>query len=134
MGPRAIRNQKRYFQQALHEKEKEQELKSLQMLQDTHCLYESTAAAAQKHSAISNTDMNTSCENSSIKNVLSEAPHAITFWSDHLLQPSSSSFSTSLSSSQQESEESDEPNQSNLIQTKRTSFAKCTSLTNDPYS
>lgn len=48
-GPRAIRNQKKYFQQALQEKEKEQELKTTQLERDTCCLYESTAAASQKY-------------------------------------------------------------------------------------
>ena len=155
MGPRAIRNKKRYIQQAIYEKEQESKLKSKQMIQDTRCVYESTAAAAQKHvafisklsssSSLDGTlDMNMSVSEMK-KNILEKKDHndhAITFWSHHLLQSSPSLCSTiSSSSSSSPSQEGlisrnekNDSNPSNLIPTKRTSFAKCTSFTNDPYS
>ena len=113
MGPRATRNQKRYLEQALKEKKKEEELKSIQ--KDTIQVYESTTAAAQKH-AREQTIITTMNDESQILNEGNDSNHndhhAITFWSHHLLSTRDSASNRNIGG-------------------KNTSFAKNTSFTND---
>ena len=131
MGPRSNRNQQRYLQQALKEREDEIQ-KSCQKEKD---IYESTSFAAQKHASeqllkvkardttMKNTKANDNDEQNNNNNHHGRGNakngHVITFWSHHLLTP------------EEEEEEESEETEISLARIKRKSFAKRTSFTND---
>lgn len=127
-GPRAIRNQERYIQEALQQKEKEHEL---ELSKQQSCIsYESTASAAQKYvyeQIIMAKERNKDCFHNHINDDGNDFDnHAISFWSSHLLS------NHSLSQHHEEKGKVNlNKNDLTSLVMKRTSFAKCTSFTND---
>lgn len=135
MGPRSIRNQQRYLQQALKEREDEIQ-KSCRKEKN---IYESTSFAAQKHASeqllkvkarnetMNNTNKDKGNDEQNTNHDHGKGNtkngHAITFWSHHLL-------TTSEEKEEQKVEENEETEIS-MIRIKRKSFAKRTSFTND---
>ena len=127
-GPRAIRNQERYIQEALQQKEHEHELELSNKQQSCIICYESTASAAQKYAYEQKIIMakernKADCfhNHTSDEDGNDFDNHAISFWSYHLLGHS------------KHQQEKDKANSNNDLTSlmKRTSFAKCTSFTND---
>ena len=123
IGPRAIRNQERYLQQALKQKRKEQQ-NELQSLQQNSLIYESTASAAEKHAREQLQIIATAKRNdltvSNQQDGGEENEHAITFWSHNFIDKKTKRDVDRAGCQMHD-----------MLAKKRTSFAKCTSFTND---
>jgi len=162
IGPRALRNQQLFIQQALEQKEYEKMNQEQDQCQrhDYACncsnciLYESTARAAQRHTI---TNMNTlKYKNDSNDNTIESDnenkayfdDEAITFWSQHILKKtqkqdkndSKNDSKTYKNDNGKKNMNIDNSNHSVnnenngiIVKKRKQTFARCTSFTNDIY-